>query len=105
MEKSVIHKFCEKIKDYSFSINYWDGSSENYGQGAPAFKVIFKDKKSKPKKSYKEIFTKNNSNISDDSQDYDTVADLINKLLVHQNELEQEIKDLEDKIESLRYRL
>ena len=49
--------------------------------------------------------TKNNSNISDDSQDYDTVADLINKLLVHQNELEQEIKDLEDKIESLRYRL
>jgi serine O-acetyltransferase len=70
-----------------------------------ADKVIFKDKKSKPKKSYKEIFTKNNSNISDDSQDYDTVADLINKLLVHQNELEQEIKDLEDKIESLRYRL
>ncbi|KOA20402.1 cyclopropane-fatty-acyl-phospholipid synthase [Clostridium homopropionicum DSM 5847] len=44
MEKNVIHKFCEKVKDYSFSIDYWDGSSENYGQGAPAFKVIFKDK-------------------------------------------------------------
>ncbi len=44
MEKNFIHKFCEKIKDYSFSIDYWDGTSENYGQGNPAFKVIFKDK-------------------------------------------------------------
>jgi len=44
MEKNVIHKFCEKVKDYSFSIDYWDGSSETYGQGVPAFKVIFKDK-------------------------------------------------------------
>lgn len=44
MEKIALHKFCEKIKDYSFSIDYWDGSSENYGQGDPAFKIIFKDK-------------------------------------------------------------
>ncbi|WML37350.1 hypothetical protein RCG18_12465 [Clostridium sp. OS1-26] len=44
MEKTVLHRFCQKIKDYPFSIDYWDGSSENYGQGDPAFKVIFKDK-------------------------------------------------------------
>jgi len=44
VEKNVIHNFCKKIKGYSFAIDYWDGSSENYGQGVPAFKVIFKDK-------------------------------------------------------------
>lgn len=44
MEKTVLHKFFNKVKNYSFSIDYWDGSSENYGQGDPAFKVIFKDK-------------------------------------------------------------
>lgn len=49
MEKAVLHKFCEKIKDYSFSIDYWDGTSENYGQGNPAFKIIFKDKISERK--------------------------------------------------------
>lgn len=30
MEKKVLHKFCQKIKNYSFSIDYWDGSSEVY---------------------------------------------------------------------------
>ncbi|PRR79922.1 Cyclopropane-fatty-acyl-phospholipid synthase [Clostridium liquoris] len=44
MERTVLDKFCRGINDYSFSIDYWDGSSENYGQDDPGFKIIFKDK-------------------------------------------------------------
>lgn len=44
MEKTLLHKFSQRIKGYSFSIDYWDGTSNNYGQGAPAFKIIFNDK-------------------------------------------------------------
>lgn len=44
MEKMLIHKFCQRVKYYSFSIDYWDGTSNNYGEGDPAFKIIFNDK-------------------------------------------------------------
>ena len=44
MEKMLLHNFCRKIKDYSFSIDYWDGGSEIYGEGEPKFTIIFKDK-------------------------------------------------------------
>lgn len=44
MEKMLLHKFSRKVKDYSFSIDYWDGTSNNYGKGEPSFKIIFNNK-------------------------------------------------------------
>lgn len=44
MEKMLLHKFSQRIKNHSFSIDYWDGTSNNYGQGDPAFKIIFNNK-------------------------------------------------------------
>lgn len=44
MEKTVLHNFFGKIRGCSFSIEYWDGASENYGEGDPAFKIILRDK-------------------------------------------------------------
>ena len=44
MEKMLLHKFSRRIKNHSFSIDYWDGTSNNYGQDAPAFKIIFNNK-------------------------------------------------------------
>lgn len=51
MEKMFLHKLFQSAKDHSFSIDYWDGSTENYGEENPAFKIIFRDKISSLKKS------------------------------------------------------
>lgn len=44
MEKMLLHKFCERVTDYPFSIDYWDGTSNDYGKGTPAFKIKFNNK-------------------------------------------------------------
>lgn len=44
MEKMLLHKYSQRVKNFSFSIDYWDGTSNNYGKGTPAFKIIFNDK-------------------------------------------------------------
>lgn len=49
MEKMLLDKFSKGIQNCSFCIHYWDGSSQNYGQGDPTFKITFKDKISKAK--------------------------------------------------------
>ncbi len=51
MEKMFLHKLFQSAEDSSFSIDYWDGSTENYGKESPAFKIIFNDKISNIKKS------------------------------------------------------
>ncbi|MCQ1531090.1 cyclopropane-fatty-acyl-phospholipid synthase family protein [Lutispora thermophila] len=40
----LLHNFSQRIKEHSFSIDYWDGTSINYGQDTPAFKIIFHEK-------------------------------------------------------------
>lgn len=44
MEKMLLHKFYDKVKNPSFAIDYWDGTSKNYGEGAPVFKIKFNNK-------------------------------------------------------------
>lgn len=44
MDKKLIHEFFQKVKEYSFSIDYWDGTSNNYGECQPTFKIIFNNK-------------------------------------------------------------
>jgi len=44
LERLMIHKFFQASQNRSFVIDYWDGTSEKYGDGNPEFKIIFRDK-------------------------------------------------------------
>ncbi len=43
MERLMVHKFFQASNNRSFVIDYWDGTSEKYGEGSPEFKIIFRD--------------------------------------------------------------
>lgn len=43
MDKSFIHQFFKKGNNGSFTIQYWDGSSEKYGEGDSAFTLRIKE--------------------------------------------------------------
>ncbi|MDS1029226.1 cyclopropane-fatty-acyl-phospholipid synthase family protein [Bacillota bacterium LX-D] len=44
MEKSFISKFLQGVQNSSFTVSYWDGTTEKYGSGEPKFKVFIKEK-------------------------------------------------------------
>ncbi|ATW25705.1 SAM-dependent methyltransferase [Candidatus Formimonas warabiya] len=41
MEKFFLHNILGKMTGKAFSVQYWDGTVENYGTGKPRFKIIF----------------------------------------------------------------
>ncbi len=44
-DKQMVHALFSRIKDGSFTITYWDGSTQHYGEGESLFKLHLKDAK------------------------------------------------------------
>lgn len=44
MQKQLFQKFFNKIKSGAFTVTYWDGTTEQYGRGAPTIKLVFHQK-------------------------------------------------------------
>jgi cyclopropane-fatty-acyl-phospholipid synthase len=92
MEKMFLHKYAQGIKDHSFAIDYWDGTRENYGQGNPSFRVIFKNKIPKvkilrdPSLAFGEAYMDGTLDIEGDLQEViETVFKSISPLLQQKN--------------------
>lgn len=43
IEKKMLQRLFGQIATGSFTVEFWDGSEEQYGQGSPFFKVIIRD--------------------------------------------------------------
>ncbi len=41
MQKKILHNFMKNIQQPAFSVKYWDGEEENYGDGNAYLKIIF----------------------------------------------------------------
>jgi cyclopropane-fatty-acyl-phospholipid synthase len=44
MEKLLLQNLFKRIKSGAFEVTYWDGTSEQYGESDPLFKLIFHEK-------------------------------------------------------------
>lgn len=44
IEKKMIRKLCEHIESGSFTLVFWDGTEEKYGDGVSLFKLIIRDR-------------------------------------------------------------
>jgi len=44
IEKKLLRKLCEHIESGAFSVVFWDGTEEKYGDGTPFFKLIIRDR-------------------------------------------------------------
>ncbi|QGQ99555.1 class I SAM-dependent methyltransferase [Paenibacillus psychroresistens] len=43
MKKKAFHQFFKGLKGIPFEVSYWDDSKENFGEGEPRFKLIFRE--------------------------------------------------------------
>lgn len=43
MHKTVVRRMFERVTGKGFTVQYWDGTSETFGQGTPSFKLVLKD--------------------------------------------------------------
>lgn len=68
--------------------------------------VIVKDRSQDSKGVYGKIFGEQTSNVLNiENGNYETVADLMDSLSIRQDKLEEEIKDLKERLEASRYQL
>ena len=44
MQKRLLQNFFNPVKHGAFEVTYWDGTTEQYGQGDPTFKLVFHKK-------------------------------------------------------------
>ncbi|MFZ5645502.1 MAG: class I SAM-dependent methyltransferase [Bacillota bacterium] len=44
MEKSLLQNLFKRVKSGAFEVTYWDGTTEQYGENDPFFKLIFHEK-------------------------------------------------------------
>jgi len=44
MQKRLLQKLFNRVNSGAFEVAYWDGTTEQYGRGRPAFKLVFYEK-------------------------------------------------------------
>lgn len=41
MQKELLDNFFKPIEYGAFEVSYWDGTTKQYGEGDPSFKLVF----------------------------------------------------------------
>ncbi len=75
MEKALVKKIFESVEGKGFSVEYWDGETEHYGEQQPQFKLKIKDPRvlrkmlTSPELAFGEAYMDKNIEIEGDLQD------------------------------------